>query len=210
MTTPPSSERAPHELLGRLTPVTDLRTIWKREAGDFTHWMSQSDNLALLESALDLTLTVEGREKEVGPYRWHPVRCLGHRHRVGIAFARAGEPGALLVRDHCRDVARRNCQPAHRERPPYLDECAQGIPGRPRSRLMIGRGCPRDETANRTSRATQELIMPWSRQRQASLLRPLPRTTCRMVRVMTRLVPLVLTIQIALNGPSLTSLGPGS
>lgn len=69
MTTPMSSERAPHELLGRLTPVTDLRTIWKREAGDFTFWMSQSDNLALLESALDLTLTVDAREKEVGSYR---------------------------------------------------------------------------------------------------------------------------------------------
>lgn len=83
MTTPTSSERAPHELLGRLTPVTDLRTIWKREAGDFTFWMSQSDNLALLESALDLTLTVDAREKEVGPYRADLV-CRDDQGRVVV------------------------------------------------------------------------------------------------------------------------------
>ena len=83
MTTPPSSERAPHELLGRLTPVTDLRTIWKREAGDFTHWMAQSDNLALLESALDLSLTVEGTEQDVGPYRADLV-CRDDQGRVVV------------------------------------------------------------------------------------------------------------------------------
>ena len=83
MTTPPSSERAPHELLGRLTPVTDLRTIWKREAGDFTHWMAQNDNLALLESALDLSLTVEGTEQDVGPYRADLV-CRDDQGRVVV------------------------------------------------------------------------------------------------------------------------------
>jgi hypothetical protein len=134
--------------------------------------------------------------------RRHPVRGLGHPHRVGIAFARKGEPGALLVRGHCRDVARRIRKPGHHGRPPHLDPVAQGTTGRPRARQMIWRGCPRDETANRTNRATQALVMPWSRQRQASLQRPLPRTTCRKVRVRTGLVPLVLTIQIALNGPS--------
>ncbi|MSQ44269.1 MAG: DUF4268 domain-containing protein [Chloroflexi bacterium] len=83
MTTPESPERAPHELLGRLTPVTDLRTIWRREAGDFTHWMAQNDNLALLESALDLSLTVEGTEQEVGPFRADLV-CRDDQGRVVV------------------------------------------------------------------------------------------------------------------------------
>jgi hypothetical protein len=71
--------------------------------------------------------------------RRHPVRGLGHPHRVGIAFARKGEPGALLIRDHCRDLARLDCQPAHHGRTPSLDPVAQGIRGGPRSPLMIGR-----------------------------------------------------------------------
>lgn len=54
--------------LGRLAPV-DLREIWTNEAGDFTPWLSQPENIALLGEAIDIELEVEAQEREVGPFR---------------------------------------------------------------------------------------------------------------------------------------------
>lgn len=53
--------------LGRLERV-DLREIWKNEAGDFTPWLAQGDNLSLLGDTLNLNLELEGTEQSVGPY----------------------------------------------------------------------------------------------------------------------------------------------
>jgi hypothetical protein len=39
--------------LGSLKPV-DLRTIWPDEAGDFTPWLAQEENLLRLSDALNL------------------------------------------------------------------------------------------------------------------------------------------------------------
>src|SRR5262245_9217077 len=54
--------------LGRLERL-DLRTAWKSEAGDFTPWLAQKDNIALLSETLGLELELEAQEKNVGPFR---------------------------------------------------------------------------------------------------------------------------------------------
>ncbi len=54
--------------LGRLSAV-ELRDAWSSEAQDFTPWLAQSANLALLGDTLELQLEVDSVEKPVGPYR---------------------------------------------------------------------------------------------------------------------------------------------
>lgn len=55
-------------LVGRLASV-DLRTIWSSEAGDFTPWLSRSENLEYLADILGVELELEAQEKFVGPFR---------------------------------------------------------------------------------------------------------------------------------------------
>lgn len=54
--------------LGRLKPV-DLREVWTSEASDFTPWLAQEDNLALLGDTIGLDLELEAQEKNVGPFK---------------------------------------------------------------------------------------------------------------------------------------------
>ncbi len=54
--------------LGRLERV-DLRAVWVNEAGDFTPWLAQEENVELLGQTLGLDLEVEAQEKTVGPFR---------------------------------------------------------------------------------------------------------------------------------------------
>lgn len=54
--------------LGRLQPL-DLREAWQSEAGDFTPWLAQEENITLLAETLDMELEVEAQEKNVGPFR---------------------------------------------------------------------------------------------------------------------------------------------
>jgi hypothetical protein len=54
--------------LGKLESV-DLRTVWNNEAYDFTPWLAQEDNLALLGDTIGLELAIEAVEKNVGPFR---------------------------------------------------------------------------------------------------------------------------------------------
>lgn len=54
--------------LGRLKKV-DLRDAWQSEAGDFTPWLAQDANIALLGDAIGMELEVEAQEKDVGPFR---------------------------------------------------------------------------------------------------------------------------------------------
>lgn len=51
--------------LGRLIPV-NLREFWSNEAGDFTPWLAEEENLNLLADALDMELEFEKREVNVG------------------------------------------------------------------------------------------------------------------------------------------------
>ncbi len=54
--------------LGRMKKIK-LREIWKDEAGDFTPWLAEEENLALLGDTIGLELELEGRETSVGDFR---------------------------------------------------------------------------------------------------------------------------------------------
>ncbi len=54
--------------LGKLEQVP-LRSIWEDEAHDFTPWLADKDNIAILSDTICLDLEVEAQEKEVGPFR---------------------------------------------------------------------------------------------------------------------------------------------
>src|SRR5699024_3050068 len=54
--------------LSRLEEIKDLRTVWPHEALDFTPWLSQDDNIALLADAVGLDITVDETESSVGDF----------------------------------------------------------------------------------------------------------------------------------------------
>jgi len=54
--------------LGRLEQV-ELRKFWENESGDFTPWLAQEENIALLSETIGIELEVEAQEKNVGPFR---------------------------------------------------------------------------------------------------------------------------------------------
>jgi len=54
--------------LGRLQRI-DLRQAWQSEDGDFTTWLAQPENLALLGETIGLDLELQGTEQGVGPFR---------------------------------------------------------------------------------------------------------------------------------------------
>lgn len=54
--------------LGTLEKITDLRTIWKHEAQDFSLWLSQEENLSILSRAIGIDVVLEERESSVGDF----------------------------------------------------------------------------------------------------------------------------------------------
>ena len=54
--------------LGRMEKV-DLREVWQNEAGDFTPWLAEAENISLLGDTIGIELELETTEKEVGPFR---------------------------------------------------------------------------------------------------------------------------------------------
>jgi hypothetical protein len=56
-------------MLGRLERITDLRSIWNSESGDFTPWLAEEENLKLLGDTIGIDLELDSQEKGVGPYR---------------------------------------------------------------------------------------------------------------------------------------------
>ena len=54
--------------LSRLERVP-LRECWDREDADFTPWLAQESNIALLGEALRMELEVHGQEMNIGPFR---------------------------------------------------------------------------------------------------------------------------------------------
>ncbi len=61
-----------NENLGTLERIKDIRTIWPNEARDFTPWLAEDDNLALLAETLGLGpdgFELQGVEMSVGPFQ---------------------------------------------------------------------------------------------------------------------------------------------
>lgn len=54
--------------LEQLKEIKDLREVWPHEALDFTPWLSQDDNIALLADAVGLEITVSETESSVGDF----------------------------------------------------------------------------------------------------------------------------------------------
>ena len=54
--------------LEHLDEINDLRTIWPKEAIDFTPWLAKEENIAILSKAINLDITVEERESPVGTF----------------------------------------------------------------------------------------------------------------------------------------------
>lgn len=55
--------------LSKLEEIKDLRTVWSHEAVDFTRWLSEDDNIALLADAVGLEITLNERESSVGDFK---------------------------------------------------------------------------------------------------------------------------------------------
>ena len=55
-------------ILSRLEEV-DLKDYWKHEERDFTPWLSEEENIALLGETIGMDLEVIGKEESVGSYR---------------------------------------------------------------------------------------------------------------------------------------------
>jgi hypothetical protein len=54
--------------IGRLDKQ-DLRTLWKREATEFTPWLAQEENIKLLSDAIGIDLEVQSQEESIGAFR---------------------------------------------------------------------------------------------------------------------------------------------
>ena len=54
--------------LGKIERIDDLRTIWPHEARDFSKWLAQEENLALLSDAIGIDIALEERESSVGDF----------------------------------------------------------------------------------------------------------------------------------------------
>lgn len=78
--------------LNRLTEIHDLRTVWPHEALDFTPWLSQDDNIALLADAVGLDITVEETESAVGDFH------------VDILAAETGTDRRIIIENQLEDT----------------------------------------------------------------------------------------------------------
>ena len=56
------------EKLGKMTRITDLRSVWPHEANNFTKWLAEEENLSLLGDTIDMDLELEERESSVGSF----------------------------------------------------------------------------------------------------------------------------------------------
>ena len=54
--------------LGKLEQITDLRSVWKHEAKDFTPWLAKEENLEILSEAVGIDIVVEEQESNVGDF----------------------------------------------------------------------------------------------------------------------------------------------
>ena len=50
---------------GRLTQI-ELREHWEDEAGNFTPWLAEEENITLLGDSIRMNLEVEAQERNVG------------------------------------------------------------------------------------------------------------------------------------------------
>lgn len=54
--------------LGKIKRITDLRSVWQHEALNFSKWLAQDENLALLSEAIGIDIILEELESSVGNF----------------------------------------------------------------------------------------------------------------------------------------------
>lgn len=54
--------------LGKIEKIDDLRSVWPHEALDFSKWLSQEENLALLSDSIGIDIVLEELESLVGGF----------------------------------------------------------------------------------------------------------------------------------------------
>lgn len=54
--------------LGILEEITDLRQVWPKEAADFTPWLAEEENIAILADTVGMDITVNETESSVGDF----------------------------------------------------------------------------------------------------------------------------------------------
>ena len=54
--------------LGKIERVEDLRMVWPHEAYDFSKWLAQDENLAMLSDTIGINIVLEERESPVGGF----------------------------------------------------------------------------------------------------------------------------------------------
>ena len=54
--------------LGKIKKVTDLRSVWAHEEYDFSQWLAEEENLALLSDAIGIDIMLEELESAVGGF----------------------------------------------------------------------------------------------------------------------------------------------
>lgn len=54
--------------LGKIEKIDDLRSVWPHEAHDFSKWLAQEENLALLSDTIGIDIALEELESPVGGF----------------------------------------------------------------------------------------------------------------------------------------------
>lgn len=67
-------------MLGKLEKITDLRSIWKHEAIDFTNWLAKEENMNLLGDEIGIELSLVETEASVGGFN---VDILAEENSTG-------------------------------------------------------------------------------------------------------------------------------
>lgn len=79
-------------VLGKLEEIKDLREVWPHEALDFTPWLAEEDNMALLSDAIGIDITVDETESAVGSFN------------VDIAATETGTDRKIIIENQLEDT----------------------------------------------------------------------------------------------------------
>ena len=75
-----------------LEEVKDLRTVWPHEALDFTPWLAEDDNIALLGDAIWIDISVDEPEASVGDFS------------VDISASETGTERKIIIENQLEDT----------------------------------------------------------------------------------------------------------
>jgi len=72
------------EKLGKLKKINDISSVWPHEANDFTPWLAEEENLAILGEELGLDFELIGTEFKVGNYSADIVASISETEDIAV------------------------------------------------------------------------------------------------------------------------------